>query len=95
MTALNDWKIWIDTGGTVTDCLARSPNGSYSRTKVLSTSALRGRIIDVLDDCRIKVACDWPLVSGLEIGFSFALLHREETSQRYVVECDLSEGLMK
>ncbi|MEE3232838.1 MAG: hydantoinase B/oxoprolinase family protein [Candidatus Latescibacterota bacterium] len=95
MTALNDWKIWIDTGGTFTDCLARSPSGFYSRTKVLSTSALRGQIIDVLDDCRIKVACDWPLVRGLEIGFSFVLLQREGAPKRYVVECDLSEGLMK
>ena len=38
------WKIWIDTGGTFTDCLAVDPRGALHRAKVLSTSAVRGRI---------------------------------------------------
>lgn len=36
------WDVWIDTGGTFTDCLARSPSGEWRRAKVLSTSAVRG-----------------------------------------------------
>jgi 5-oxoprolinase (ATP-hydrolysing) len=35
------WKIWIDTGGTFTDCLAISPNEEIKRLKVLSSSLLR------------------------------------------------------
>jgi 5-oxoprolinase (ATP-hydrolysing) len=36
------WEIWIDTGGTFTDGLARDPGGNLHRTKVLSNSRLRG-----------------------------------------------------
>ena len=35
------WQIWIDTGGTFTDGLARDPAGNLHRTKVLSHSRLR------------------------------------------------------
>ncbi|MEM7479793.1 MAG: hydantoinase/oxoprolinase family protein [Acidobacteriota bacterium] len=38
------WRLWIDTGGTFTDCLARAPDGRWRRAKVLSSSTLRGRI---------------------------------------------------
>jgi 5-oxoprolinase (ATP-hydrolysing) len=38
------WDIWIDTGGTFTDCLARDPAGRLHRSKVLSSSRLRGRV---------------------------------------------------
>lgn len=38
-----DWRLWIDTGGTFTDCFAVSPSGELSRLKVLSSSRLRGR----------------------------------------------------
>ncbi|WP_424583706.1 hydantoinase/oxoprolinase N-terminal domain-containing protein, partial [Tunicatimonas sp.] len=30
------WKIWVDTGGTFTDCLAYNPSGVLHRVKVLS-----------------------------------------------------------
>ncbi len=32
------WQVWVDTGGTFTDCLARDPNGRLHRAKVLSSS---------------------------------------------------------
>lgn len=35
------WDVWIDTGGTFTDALARSPAGETRRAKVLSSSVLR------------------------------------------------------
>ena len=41
---LAPWQIWIDTGGTFTDCLAVDPRGELHRAKVLSTSAVRGRL---------------------------------------------------
>ncbi len=46
-TAAGLWDIWIDTGGTFTDCIARGPNGVTRRIKVLSSSALRGRVRQV------------------------------------------------
>ena len=30
-----NWKIWIDTGGTFTDCLAYDPNGKYAAKEFL------------------------------------------------------------
>lgn len=41
----NFWQIWIDTGGTFTDCMARRPAGDLLRTKVLSSSRLRATIL--------------------------------------------------
>lgn len=38
------WEVSVDTGGTFTDCLGRDESGRQERIKVLSSSALRGRI---------------------------------------------------
>ena len=35
------WKLWIDTGGTFTDCLAIDPEGTVRRAKVLSSGSVR------------------------------------------------------
>lgn len=43
------WQIWIDTGGTFTDCLALNVSGVLKRTKVLSSSFLRGQIVEKQD----------------------------------------------
>ena len=40
------YQIWIDTGGTFTDGLAQDPDGTIHRAKVLSSSRLRGQLID-------------------------------------------------
>lgn len=39
------WRFWIDVGGTFTDCIGISPQGHWSRAKVLSSSRLRCRLI--------------------------------------------------
>ena len=55
------WKIWIDTGGTFTDCLGIDPRGRLGRVKVLSSSALRGRVIglDPADSSALLADADW------------------------------------
>jgi len=40
------WRLWIDTGGTFTDCVAIAPDGEARRVKTLSSGALRGRVLD-------------------------------------------------
>ena len=35
------WQIWIDVGGTFTDCLARAPDGELMTHKVLSTGVYK------------------------------------------------------
>jgi 5-oxoprolinase (ATP-hydrolysing) len=44
MSSVRPWEIWIDTGGTFTDCIARDPVGELHRCKVLSSGALRDRV---------------------------------------------------
>jgi len=48
------WQLWVDTGGTFTDCLACSPEGDMRRIKVLSNSSLRGTVVAVTDG-RVEV----------------------------------------
>ena len=50
MRSATPWQIWIDTGGTFTDCIARDPEGELRRCKVLSSGALRDRVEAVEDD---------------------------------------------
>ncbi|HEX8274345.1 MAG TPA: hydantoinase B/oxoprolinase family protein [Longimicrobiaceae bacterium] len=68
------WQLWIDTGGTFTDCLARDPEGRFRRAKVLSSSALRGVVVDAPDPLRVRVREDWGAPAGLARGFAFRVL---------------------
>ena len=49
------WRIWIDTGGTFTDCVALDPEDRIHRCKVLSSSSLRDRVVAVEGD-RVQLA---------------------------------------
>ena len=68
------WRIRIDTGGTFTDCLAVDPGGSLHRAKVLSSSALRGRISERLSPSSVRVDAGWRVPPGFFRGFAFRLL---------------------
>ncbi len=71
------WKIWIDTGGTFTDCLAVDPEGALHRAKVLSTSAVRGRIAGSEGTSAVRLATPWDLPQGFFRGCAFRLLGRD------------------
>ncbi len=66
------WRVWIDTGGTFTDCLAVAPDGVVHRAKVLSSSALRG-VVRVAAGDRVEVEPRWTVPPGF---FAGAALHR-------------------
>ncbi|HUY32274.1 MAG TPA: hydantoinase B/oxoprolinase family protein [Pirellulales bacterium] len=40
--SIHPWEFWIDVGGTFTDCLARRPDGSLARLKLLSSGVTKG-----------------------------------------------------
>src|SRR5678816_1922475 len=90
------WQIWIDTGGTFTDCLARDPSGRLHRAKVLSTSALRGGVTEQLHPVRVRVHQNWGAVDDLIKGFSFRWMNHENAvanvvrfdSERSIIELD-------
>ncbi len=73
----SSWQIWTDTGGTFTDCLAVDPEGNLHRAKVLSTSAVRGRIAGSGGGNVIHLAAAWDLPPGFFRGFTFRLLGSE------------------
>ena len=79
-TQLTVWQIWVDTGGTFTDCLAIPPGGGeITRAKVLSNSALRGRIIAAIDSTRLRVQQNWSACDDFVCGFSFRLQRSQAT----------------
>jgi 5-oxoprolinase (ATP-hydrolysing) len=42
--AAERWEFWIDVGGTFTDCLAKRPDGTLQRHKLLSSGVTQGRV---------------------------------------------------
>lgn len=74
--ATSDWQIWIDTGGTFTDCLARDPSGKLHRAKVLSNSALRGIVEKQLDAKCLQIRDKWSAPVDFIRGFRFRILDR-------------------
>jgi len=71
------WKIWVDTGGTFTDCIAIDPQGQRHRVKVLSSSALRGTLRERLGPRSYRIDQEWSAPNDFITGFRFRLLDRE------------------
>jgi 5-oxoprolinase (ATP-hydrolysing) len=75
MTAMSgQWQIWIDTGGTFTDCLAVDPDGAWHRVKVLTSGALRGSVEQALDASRLRICESWSAPDGFATGLRLHLL---------------------
>ena len=68
------WRVWVDTGGTFTDCLATDPNGVTHRFKVLSSSCLRGMLTAIDSPTEITIELPQPLIAGFALGQQFQLL---------------------
>jgi len=73
MKSATPWQVWIDTGGTFTDCIAVDPAGETHRSKVLSSGALRDRVTAVEGD-RLRLAGATGLPDGFLIGMELAPL---------------------
>jgi 5-oxoprolinase (ATP-hydrolysing) len=63
------WRICVDTGGTFSDCIATAPDGTTRRAKVLSTGALRARVLEVLTPRSIRIQETWHAPEGLVAGW--------------------------
>jgi 5-oxoprolinase (ATP-hydrolysing) len=66
------WQFWIDVGGTFTDCIARRPDGTLLRRKVLSSGVTKARAHilsydQVIDPERTEPESFW-------VGYKFRLL---------------------
>lgn len=68
------YELWMDTGGTFTDCLARLPNGKVRSFKILSNGALRGRINRWEDRRTLYFEAQWPIQVSIFDGYAFRIL---------------------
>src|SRR2546423_2839504 len=63
--AAASWEFWIDVGGTFTDCLAKAPDGSIRRHKLLSSGVTKGRVCagssrsEIVDPARKRDPADF------------------------------------
>lgn len=97
------WQIWVDTGGTFTDCLAVDPSGVTRSAKVLSSSALRGRIESVTGARSARLRLGWELPDHFLEGTTLRILDgsgRQATVERFTanhceieVDADFPRGL--
>lgn len=69
------WLVAIDTGGTFTDAVARSPSGRQSQVKVFSNGALRARVLEREADDRFRLDLHGLTVpEDLLLGFTIRTL---------------------
>lgn len=73
------FQLFVDTGGTFTDCIGIDETGKEYRRKVLSSSSLRGTIKNVISENRFEISESWNLQRDILGGFSFRLLGSEYT----------------
>ncbi|MAT55173.1 MAG: 5-oxoprolinase [Saprospirales bacterium] len=88
------WKIWIDTGGTFTDCIALSPSGNIHRCKVLSSACLRGRITGRTAEGQWIIDQHWGTGQDIFEGYELRL-PGTAIAQRRVKKTDLKNGLLQ
>ena len=86
------WQIWIDTGGTFTDCMATSPTGAFTRLKILSSSVLRGKIVRTENDHVLKVEMIWPVTIDIFRGFDLHVIGT--TTKRKIERINLIQNLI-
>ena len=72
--SLPRWDFFVDTGGTFTDCLARSESGEFYRAKILSQGSLSAEVAGLEGRYQLTLSSDpdWPkcFVNGLRITVS-------------------------
>lgn len=68
------WKVWIDTGGTFTDCLAENPRSELKRVKVLSSSRLRAKAIKKSGVRQLLIEHSVPASKDILTGYRLHIL---------------------
>ncbi len=87
------WHLFVDTGGTFTDCFAKDPQQKTHRLKILSSSRLKGKIIARLSATQWKVALDYPLATGVLTDYLFR--HPQTGLESPVQAYDTEQGLLQ
>jgi 5-oxoprolinase (ATP-hydrolysing) len=82
------WKIWVDTGGTFTDCIAIHPQGKMLRLKVLSTGVLKGQVLEQINANTFRVQLAWPVTTDIFNGFHFSVRSKEGATPLLIQSAD-------
>ena len=76
------FQLFVDTGGTFTDCIGIDESGKEYRQKVLSSSSLRGTITKIISKNEIQISDLWNLKRDILKGSSFRLLNTENAEYK-------------
>ncbi len=79
---MGSWKIWVDTGGTFTDCIAYTPTNTIKRLKVLSSGVLKGKVIRQKNSQVLEVQLLWPVSQDIFKGFRITFLDKKKIIAR-------------
>ena len=90
---MDSWKIWVDTGGTFTDCIAHSPKGIIKRLKVLSSSVLKGQVVKSKNFQTIEVQIQWPVGEDIFNQFTITFFGKKTKTAR-IEKVDLTNSLI-
>ncbi|MEA5457567.1 hydantoinase B/oxoprolinase family protein [Arcicella sp. LKC2W] len=87
------FQISIDTGGTFTDCIATDNFGTEYRCKILSSSSIRGEVIEQFSANKFKVKQSWLLKRDILKDYLFLILgHNFQAS---VLSFDIHESTLE
>ena len=87
------YDIFIDTGGTFTDCIALDSEDNVYKCKVLSNSTIRGTIKEWIDRRSFRIEESWGLQKDILKGYVFRLLKDSKTEYR-VESYDPGNGIL-
>lgn len=90
---IRPWQLWIDTGGTFTDCIATDPTGKIDRLKILSSSVLRGTLVAQRGPRTLEVEIRWPVQKDIFPGFTLRITETGRSSQ--VTRVNLEKNLIE
>ncbi|UII27864.1 hydantoinase B/oxoprolinase family protein [Fulvivirga maritima] len=86
------WQICIDTGGTFTDCIALSPEGETSRLKILSSSRLKGKVLERTSPSSFKAEFNWGIETDIFKNFHFSQSINEHNA--LIESIDFQKGII-
>lgn len=86
------WKLFIDTGGTFTDCLAIDPEGVEHREKILSNSSIRAEIENFLSPTEVRVSFHRSFPDNFFKGCKLSFL--DDTNSSYSVKKSQRDGTL-
>lgn len=90
----DSYKIFVDTGGTFTDCIGLLPNGEVIYKKVLSSGRLRGKIEKWISETEVVIDESWDVEQDSIIGCNFAFT-TEHSSEHKVTGYDAANKILK